>query len=138
VSEIHGDLLPAQREISRKLFQDDQHRVCLAITKAGGVGLDLHDVTGRHPRKAYHLPGFSALDFIQATGRPVRAGAKSPVQQEAVLLDHDRDRKVYSNLCRRLSNIEALTDADLESEWMTHAKGDWMGPVVEEDLARIA
>jgi superfamily II DNA or RNA helicase len=54
-----------------------QYRVIIMNTKAGGTGIDLHDIYGNFPRYMYLSPSYSAINLIQASGRCVREGMMS-------------------------------------------------------------
>jgi hypothetical protein len=53
------------------------HRLFIANTQVGGVGIDLDDRDGKFPRRMFILPTFHILNMHQATGRIRRASSKS-------------------------------------------------------------
>jgi superfamily II DNA or RNA helicase len=66
-----------------KKFQDGSVRVILTTPPSGGTGLSLDDTTGDRPRKAIVMtPPFSAMDFVQISGRINRLNTKSRAEVE--------------------------------------------------------
>lgn len=51
-------------------------RVLIANPKCGGIGISLHDVTGRFPRFTLMLPSFHINEMVQAIGRTFRVGVR--------------------------------------------------------------
>lgn len=103
----------AQREHNRQRFQSGLSRVIVCIMAAGGVGLDLHDLTGEFPRETLLSPGFNAKLFKQAIFRVHRIGARSKSIQRVVLLDGSVELKTHRKLGSKLGNLDALNDGDL-------------------------
>jgi hypothetical protein len=110
---IHGDQTSEEREYSRQLVQTDRIRVAAVMTQAGGVGLSLHDLTGRFPRYGLHSPGWSATNLIQSLGRLPRAGAKSNVIQRVVFAAGTIEERVRVSVQRKAHAIDTLNDGDL-------------------------
>lgn len=97
-------------------FRADKYRVVLCQNACGGVGISLHDTRGVYPREGFHLPGFSALNLIQAMGRLPRAEGKSNVIQRVVLAACATHRQLRSTLASKMNAIDTLTDADLRPQ----------------------
>lgn len=68
-----------ERDAIAARFQEDsnKHRVIVSSSKVGGIGIDLDDKTGKHPRFMYILPSYFFTDQYQATGRIHREGTMS-------------------------------------------------------------
>jgi SNF2 family DNA or RNA helicase len=62
-------------------FQNNEVDVILAIIQAGGVGLSLHDLQGKHPRVSLISITWSGQDTNQCFGRIARMGSKSVTEQ---------------------------------------------------------
>jgi superfamily II DNA or RNA helicase len=105
-----------QRENNRLRFQTDQAREIICNGEAGGIGMDLHDVTRRFPRMVLDLPGYSAKTARQKWGRVHRAGALSKSIQRIVLAAGTDEEGVYHTLYRKLQTQEALVDGDFMPE----------------------
>ena len=60
-------------------FQDRslEHRLLIANTRVGGIGIDLDDKFGDRPRFGFKSENHSAHDDYQAWGRLLRDGSKS-------------------------------------------------------------
>lgn len=109
-------LLGAQAESNRTFmvdrFQDNSHHVCVSTIGAGGVGISLHDVHKVRPRISFITPSWSATETVQSLGRIHRAGGTKAVQQ-FVLISETIEETVYRAIQRKLGNIRALQDGDL-------------------------
>lgn len=111
-----------EREEVIQMFADDELRVLLVISDAGGVGIDLKDFLGRFARKTIISPGDKAKIFRQVVGRVRRNGAKSKSYQivvtaNGIAVDEARKRNLEAKLCRMdaLSDgLESLRDEDLD------------------------
>lgn len=113
--KIHGKQTILERNISINLFQSNKERIIICQSRAGGIGVSLHDVHGGHPRAAVMNFPKSGSDLIQMLGRAARAGALSPVIQRIVCIAGvPREKKVYLNMNKKLSNISAINDGDLD------------------------
>lgn len=96
-------------------FQSDKYRVILCNMKAGGVGISLHDINGKHSRVSLHSPGFSAIELIQALGRVDRQGGKSKSYQRIIYAADTIEESACDRLQYRIDNLAALNDHDLLS-----------------------
>jgi superfamily II DNA or RNA helicase len=102
-----------EREDNRLQFQDDQERIIICQSDAGGVGLDLHDVTGKHPRLSLISPGFNAKILRQICGRPCRAGGKSKSIQRVIFCAGTVEEPIQKVVASKLDRLDALIDGDL-------------------------
>lgn len=94
-------------------FQEDRSRVIVCNTKAGGVGVSLHDVNGDFPRTAIILPTNNAVDIGQALGRVHRAGGKSRSRQVVLFAADTIEEEICASTRAKLSAIATLNDGDL-------------------------
>ena len=74
---IDGRQPQAKRLGTQQRFQENRLKVVIVQIAAGGQSIDLHDLSGDHPRTALICPQFSGLVEEQAVGRISRVGAKS-------------------------------------------------------------
>ena len=101
-----------QRHIDR--FQANQTRTILCMTTAGGIGIDLHDVHGGHPRGSLICPtNYSAIDLIQVMGRTPRDGAKTPCIQRLLFAADTIEEQVMRKIEQKQNNLGLLNDSDL-------------------------
>jgi superfamily II DNA or RNA helicase len=97
-------------------FQNDKQRVILVNIAAGGAGLSLHDLTGKHPRLALISPSYSAVLMRQSTGRVWRDSAKSKSLQKIIFVAKTVEEKVCEAVNKKLDNMDVLNDGDLKYE----------------------
>jgi superfamily II DNA or RNA helicase len=108
---IWGEQSAEDREENRRKFQDDESRVILVVSDAGGLGLDLHDIHGKHPVLALINPGWNATIFKQVLGRTNRTGQKTKAIQRILFADKTPEMKVWKKLKGKVDNIDTLCDA---------------------------
>jgi SNF2 family DNA or RNA helicase len=94
-------------------IKDKVQRVILINLAAGGAGLNLHDITGKHPRLALISPSYSAVNMRQATGRVWRDSAKSKSLQKIVFVANTVEEKVCDSVNQKLANLDLLNDGDM-------------------------
>lgn len=114
---IDGTQIGAQgairRETNRMAFQADHERAIVCISEAAGLGLDMHDVTGRHPRLALVSPGFNAKLLRQIFWRICRAGGKSASLVRLIFAADTVEEPIQKAVARKLDRLDALQDGDL-------------------------
>jgi len=114
--KIYGDQTMEERQKAIDLFQNNEERIIICQIRAGGVGIGLHDLHGNHPRITLINYPDSASDLLQALGRAPRAGAKTPVLQRIIFVANVAyEKKIMININKKLSNISAINDGDLNS-----------------------
>jgi superfamily II DNA or RNA helicase len=112
-SVVVGEQETAERAAEIASFQADQNRVCVCTYAAGGAGIDLHDVTGKHPRLALLGPTDNPTLFVQALGRVHRDGALSKSTQKILFAADTVEERVRANIEKKLDRIETLMASDL-------------------------
>lgn len=112
--QIHGDQTPDERDEAIETFQTNRENRILLTIDAGGESIGLHDLEGGHPRQPLLLPGFDAWKLQQAIGRAPRTGAKTKVVTKVLFPNTPVGRRLHRNVSRKLSNLSALVDADLD------------------------
>jgi len=119
VCQIYGgergqNMEDRQRAID--LFQSDEQRIIICQIDAGGLGISLHDANGKYPRVSLMNFPDSASSLIQALGRIHRAGGKSPTLQRIIFVANVAyEKKIMQNLNKKLTNLSAINDGDLDS-----------------------
>ena len=108
--KIDGRQTAKEREFSINAFQTDATRIILCNTQAGGVGVSLHDVTGKHPRVAIISPDWNEKSIIQAVGRVHRAGGKTPSQQRILFAAGTIEEQVEKSVRKKIRNLEILNE----------------------------
>ncbi len=111
-----GEAGARRREANRLRIQNDEARVMIGINEAAGVGIDLHDVTGRHPRLGLGSAPWSAKTMKQLIGRPRRAGAKSKSLFRFIFADGTDENRMHKKLASKLDCLDALNDGDLQPD----------------------
>lgn len=113
VVEIHGQQTAAERQAAIDAFQSDSARVIVANIKAGGVGVSLHDLHGKHARLALISPTWSAVDLRQTLGRVHRAGGLTKSRQRILFAAGTIEERVARLVEEKLKNLDALNDGDV-------------------------
>lgn len=110
LSVIHGDQTAEERQTAIDLFQTDVSRVVLCITAAGGTGVSLHDLTGKHPRAAIISPDWNEKNIIQVIGRVHRAGGKTPSMQRILFAAGTVEEKVEKSVRKKIELLNLLNE----------------------------
>jgi superfamily II DNA or RNA helicase len=110
---IHGQQTAEERQAAIDAFQGDTARVLVANIRAGGVGVSLHDLHGKHARLALISPTWSAIDLRQTLGRVHRAGGKTKSTQKILFAGGTVEEQVAKLVEEKLANLDALNDGDL-------------------------
>src|SRR5205807_1765608 len=88
--------------------------IIICQIKAGGTGLNLHDLDGKHPRVSLMNYPETGSDLIQALGRVYRAGCKTPVLQRIICVANvEYEKRIMNNINKKLKNISAINDGDI-------------------------
>lgn len=100
-----------QENIDR--FQRNEAKVIAVNVEAGGAALSLHDELNERMRVSFLVPSYNASSVRQALGRIRRVGGTHAVQNFVIAAGTVMER-VKISLERKLSNLDALLDEDLE------------------------
>lgn len=93
-------------------LQADRLRRMVATIDCGGEAINMHDITGVHPRWMGIFPGWSSSKFRQAVGRGWRAGQKSKANIRLMLARGTDEMSLADRLVLKLDALDALTDMD--------------------------
>ena len=111
-AKIVGDQTPEERQHVVSQFQNNKTRVVICNIAAGGVGISLHDPSGRVPRLSIISPTYSAAELRQALGRVRRHGGAGSVQR-IVFAAGTIEERVARAVRAKLARIDTLNDGDL-------------------------
>jgi superfamily II DNA or RNA helicase len=112
---IRGGQKDSERERFVGRFQANQEQFIVCNIRAGGVGISLHDSTGRKPRLALISPTYSAQDLRQALGRVHRAGGAHSIQR-VIFAAGTCEERACEAVARKLGHIDLLNDGDLQGQ----------------------
>src|SRR5277367_5536161 len=117
--QIYGGQTVTERQGAIDLFQSNQEKIIICQMRAGGVGIGLHDLGGNNPRVTLLNYPDQGSALLQALGRAPRSGAKSPVRQRIICVTSgdnkfSYEKKIMQNINRKLTNISAINDKDLD------------------------
>lgn len=113
VSIIQGGQTAEERQAAIEAFQSDRARVIIANIQAGGVGVSLHDLNGKHARIALISPTWSAIDLRQTLGRVHRAGGKTKSLQRIIYAEGTVEERVAASVQAKLDRLDQLNDGEL-------------------------
>lgn len=114
VSKICGGQKSDERDVEIAKFQSDVSRFMVANIQAGGVSVSLHDLNGNYPRVSYLSPSYSAVSFVQATGRIHRNGGMTDCLQYVVFCKDTIEENVCYRLKGKVKCLNLLNDGDLD------------------------
>jgi superfamily II DNA or RNA helicase len=112
---IYGEKTKDEKNNDIDLFQADKKRIMLVNT-AIGIGFGLHDINGNYPRHALHNPTWSAINFIQATGRIHRVKGQSPCVQRFFYAKIPIEIRMAGRMKNRTANLEFLNEGDISDK----------------------
>lgn len=92
-------------------FQAGDKRVCI-VSKAGGVGVSLHDPGGAPRHLVVVELSWSCEDTMQVLGRVHRTAGNTPPSYTLLTSDLPAERRIVHSLFRRIRTLGALTRGD--------------------------
>lgn len=113
---IEGGQCPDVRQRNIRRFQSNRRRIIISNLTAGGVGIDLHDVHGDHPRVILMRPGTSSKQIKQGLGRANRITAQTPSESYLEFADTPSERRWSEYIGEKIAFIDDLNDVDLSPE----------------------
>ena len=117
---IYGKQNDSQREKAIKDFQSNKKHILICNSKAGGVGISLHDVHKERRRASIISPCWSSIDLVQVLGRIHRAGGTKSLQR-IIYSATGVEEKIALKLQKKLKNLKNINDGDLN---LTNIKFD--------------
>ena len=118
IAIIRGGQSSKARQANIDAFQADQKRIIVVNIAAGGVGVSLHDLNGKHARVSLLCPTWSAIQMIQSFGRIWRQGGLSKSIQTVVYAADTIEEKICARVRSKLNNLSALVDGDVDAGQM--------------------
>ncbi len=91
-------------------FAADRIRIILCNVAAGGVGVNLHDTNGKHPRVSILNPTDAAKTCLQALGRIHRAGGATPTRQYILFANNTIECIVKDNMDKKIQNLSIFNE----------------------------
>ena len=119
---IYGEQTAEQRNKNIEDFQENKKRIIICNTKAGSLGLSLHDLNGNYPRVSLISPNWDATSLIQALGRVHRAGGKSKSLQRIIYVANTVEEKIAEKLEGKLQNLNTINNGDVDLTNITFEK----------------
>ena len=115
-------------------FKNNTKKIAI-LSKAGGMGLSLHDSTGHNPRVHIILEiPWSGEDFLQQMGRIYRSNAQSIPSYVFIVSQIPSEKRMILGIVKKLKSMGAIVKADRnayeipglkeESIWSSQTKGN--------------
>lgn len=114
VAPITGRQTAKKRREAMGEFQAGKRKVAI-ISKAGKVGISLHDVNGKSRHLIVSDYEWSADLFKQELGRVDRTGQKSPPKISLVATNIAGERKFAATIAARMASLGATSKGSAES-----------------------
>jgi len=111
---IRGGQTIEERQANVNDFQSNKSKLIVVMIQAGGVGISLHDIHGKHPRLSIISPTWSGQDLKQVLGRIHRAGSKTPAIQKIIYVKDTEEENICKLIKKKLTNIQAINDGILD------------------------
>lgn len=124
---IRGGQTAKARQDAIEQFQDDTARIIVCNMSAGGVGVSLHDLNGKHARESLISPNYSAIQLKQALGRIHRANGKTNCVQKIIFAAGTIEEQACEKVQARLNNLALLNDGDMQGSIKFYGQNvnDW-------------
>lgn len=110
---VNGEITGDVRQKNIDDFVNNKEKVIIINCMAGGAGIGLPDLDGKHPRLALISPSYSAVVMRQITGRVWRESSKSKSVQKIVFCAGTVEEDVCNLVKIKLDNLDLLNDGDL-------------------------
>jgi len=135
LSEFNPLLMYGQTKLKKRdqiiqKFQSDNndYRLLISNARVGGVGIDLDDHTGNHPRFMYIIPSYNFIELHQATGRVFRNTTKSsPKIRFIYSKQYPKETSIINALSRKAEVTRNMsydpTDNKFPDDYSTYIEG---------------
>jgi len=107
---IYGDQTLTERNYAIKQFNSGKEKIIICNSKAGGIGISLHDTIGDHPRMTLISPTWSAQDLLQVLGRTHRSKAQTDTVQKIIFCNKTYEMEIAKIITKKIKNISYLND----------------------------
>ncbi len=105
---VRGGQSKEERDAAVNAFQTNSVGIILCNIAAGGVGVSLHDTTGKSPRIALISPTYNAKDFHQTLGRVDRLGGLTETIQRILVAEETIETKIVAAMMSKIENLKLL------------------------------
>lgn len=106
---VWGNQTRGERDHAVAMFQENRVPVIALNSQAGGVGVNLGDEHGEHPRVGLHNLPLSGETLLQSGGRIWRATNKTPALNKVVLVSGvEVEERVHALLKNKLQNLATV------------------------------
>jgi len=112
---IYGEQSLDERNAAINAFQTNDSRIIICNIKSGGVGISLHDITGKYRRISIVSPSYSAQDVLQTLGRIYRAGSKTDTLQKIIYCKGTVEEELCESIKKKIQNISSLNDGQRDT-----------------------
>ena len=93
-------------------FQSNKENIMILQCKSGGIGLNLGDEHGGHPRLSIISPDDSPITIKQCCGRQHRENSKSKSIIKIPFVAGSVEEMVADNMNKKINNIDLINDSD--------------------------
>jgi hypothetical protein len=111
---IQGGQTREERVKEIKKFQNDEVRIILSNTAAGGVSINLQDMHGKHPRASIISPSDNAKEILQVLGRIHRFGGMTPTEQHVLFAAGTIEEEVEANCRAKINRITIFNEGMID------------------------
>jgi superfamily II DNA or RNA helicase len=111
---IYGEQTTEQRDQNISDFQENKEKIIICNISAGGVGISLHDIYGKHQRISLISPTWNAVDLQQCLGRIHRVGGKTKSLQRIIYTANTIEEHIAEKLQIKLKDMNSINNGDLD------------------------
>lgn len=112
---LYGETKKADKTLIINKFQEPNNNLQILISnpRVGGVGIDLDDQDGNHPRHMFIIPHYYFIYIYQSLGRIYRANTKSKATIRFVYSRNFlQEIRILDALAKTSKNLRELTNAN--------------------------
>jgi len=107
-----GQVSEKEKIKNKEDFQSNKKNIFLIQVKSGGVGLNLGDLDGLHPRCSIISVDDDSRAIKQCFGRAWRQNSKSKSLVKIPFVADSIEEDVFDNMKLKINNIDLINDAD--------------------------
>lgn len=108
-----GQVSEKEKLKNKEDFQSNKTNIFLIQVKSGGVGLNLGDLDGSHPRCSIVSVDDDSRAIKQCFGRAWRQNSKSKSLVKIPFVADSIEEAVFNNMKLKINNIDLINDSDL-------------------------
>ncbi|MCP4900529.1 MAG: diguanylate cyclase [bacterium] len=128
VAQVHGGISSAKRrKADIEDYNSGKKKFMVATVDAGGTGLSLHDLTGKHPRVQINLTTpWTGKAAEQLAGRSYRVGSQSDVIMVWMGIDTPVERQLLQRVATKWQAMGALVQGKVDTDAVKLAEFDFL------------